>query len=248
MSLHLMLQPVVAKPVLSDPLLLGQGLVARCLMCWPDSTAGQRDYKPVDLTIDADVWRYNARLLEILRAAMPIRTGTRNELEPRPLPLHPSAKRLWVAFHDHVEHQLGDEKPLAPIRGFGNKAAEQALRIAGVLTLITNIEAQEVDRAHMQAGLVLVQFYLTEALRLVDTGGTEPDLLLAEKLLAWARQYPYIYPLKIYQYGPNGIRDKQTAMRLAHLLEEHGWLVRVEGGMELDGAPRREVWKVWRDA
>jgi hypothetical protein len=247
MSLHLMLQPIVATPVLSNPLLLGQGFVARCLLCWPESTAGQRAYQPIDLTADADVRRYNARLLEILRAALPTAPGTRNELAPRQMPLHPGAKRVWVAFHNHIERQLGDEQPLNLIRAFGSKAAEQALRLAGVLTLVDDVAASEVDPEHMKAGITLVQFYLTEALRLVEAGATAPDLLMAEKLLAWAQQYAHIYPLKIYQYGPHGIRDKQTARRIASILEEHGWLIRVEGGMELDGAHRREVWKVWCD-
>src|SRR4029453_18963198 len=164
LSLHLMLQPVVAKPVLSDPLLLGQGLLSRCLLCWPDSTAGQRPYKPIDLTLETAVQRYNARLLEILRTELPVVPGTRNELDPRPLRLQPGAKRLWVAFHDHVERQLGDEQPLASIRGFGSKAAEHALRIAGVLTLINDVAASEKKAEHIQAGIALVQFYLTEAL------------------------------------------------------------------------------------
>jgi len=246
MSLHLMLQPVVAKPVLSDPLLLGQGFVARCLLCWPESTAGQRDYKPIDLTVDADVRCYNTRLLDILRADLPIAPGTRNELAPRQLPLDPGAKRLWVAFHNHVEHQLGDEQPLAPIRGLGSKAAEHTLRIAGVLTLADDLAASEINGEHLKGGIALVQFYLTEALRLVDAGTANSDLILAEKLLAWAQQYDHIYPQRIYQYGPNGIRDKQTAHRLASILEEHGWLMCVEGGLEVDGAHRRDVWRVWR--
>jgi len=246
MSLHLMLQPIVAKPVLSDPLLMGQGFVARCLMCWPESTAGQRPYKPVDLTTDAAVRRYNARLLEMLRADLPLAPDTRNELAPRQLPLHPSAKRVWVAFHNHVESQLGDEQPLAPTRGLGSKAAEHALRVAGVLTLVDDLTAGEIRVKQIEAGITLVQFYPAEALRLVEAGTANPDLILAEKLLAWAQQSEHIYPLRICQYGPNGIRDKQTAHRIASILEEHGWLRRVAGGLELDGAYRRDVWRVWR--
>jgi hypothetical protein len=247
MSLHLMLQPIVAKPVLSDPLLLGQGFVARCLLCWPDSTAGQRLYKPIDLTVDADVRHYNVRLLDILRTDMPMAPGSRNELAPRPLHLHPGAKRVWVAFHDHVERQLGDEQPLAPIRGLGSKAAEHALRIAGVLTLIDNIAASEIKAEHIKAGITLAQFYLAEALRLVDAGAADPDLLLAEKLLAWARTHDHIYLRQIYQFGPNSIRDAKTAKRIASILEEHGWLIRVDGGMVLDGAHRRDAWRIWRN-
>jgi len=116
-----------------------------------------------------------------------------------------------------------------------------------VLTLTDDIAASEIDAEHMKAGIALVQFYLTEALRLVDAGTADPDLVLVDKLRAWAQAYEHIYPQKIYQYGPNGIRDKRTAQRIAGILEEHRWLIRVEGGMELDGAHRRDVWKVWRN-
>lgn len=48
----------------------------------------------------------------------------------------------------------------------------------------------------------------------------------------------------IYQRGLNAIGDAATARRLAKILEAHGWFLPVKGGMEIDGHPRREVWKV----
>ncbi len=42
LSLHLMVQPIVASSVLSNRLLQGQGFLSRCLVCWPASTAGAR--------------------------------------------------------------------------------------------------------------------------------------------------------------------------------------------------------------
>jgi Protein of unknown function (DUF3987) len=248
LSMHVMVQPVVAHSVLSNTLLLGQGFLSRCLIAWPTSTAGTRLYKAINLAQDPEVKRYNARLLTILETSFPLAADTQNELTPRALALSASAKRFWVAFHDHVERQLGDEGSLAPVRGFANKAAEHATRLAGVLTLVDDLAAAEINAAHMQAGIALAQFYLIEALRLVDAGATDQDLLLAEKLLAWAQEHEHIYLRQIYQFGPNSIRDAKTAKRLVSILEEHGWLIRVEGGMELDGAHRREVWRVWRHA
>jgi hypothetical protein len=59
LAMHLMVQPIIAQKVLSDPLLHGQGLLNRCLVCWPASTAGTRFYKDVDLTLDEGVQQYN---------------------------------------------------------------------------------------------------------------------------------------------------------------------------------------------
>ena len=71
---------------------------------------------------------------------------------------------------------------------------------------------------------------------------------MAEKLLAWAQEHEHIYLRQSYQFGPNSIREAKTAKRLVSILEEHGWLIRVEKGMELDGAHRRDVWRVWHNA
>ena len=113
-SMHIMAQPAVAQIMLSNNLLLEQGLLSRCLVDWPTTTAGTRLYKEIDLSADLDVSRYNKRLLDILETPLPLAEGTQNELEPRDLHLNPQAKHLWVKFHDHIERQLADGAPLAP--------------------------------------------------------------------------------------------------------------------------------------
>ena len=54
--------------------------------------------------------------------------------------------------------------------------------------MVDDIEERHVAKRHVEAGITLAQFYLTEALRLFDSARTNPDLLLAEKLLGWLRQ------------------------------------------------------------
>ena len=44
LSVHLMIQPIVAHEVLSNPVLQGQGFLARFLIAWPQSLAGSRFY------------------------------------------------------------------------------------------------------------------------------------------------------------------------------------------------------------
>jgi hypothetical protein len=246
MSMHIMAQPAVAQIMICNSMLLEQGFLSRCLIVWPVTTAGTRIYQEINLTTDLDVSRYNERMLDILKTPPLVASGTRNELDPRNLSLTAEAKRLWVAFYNHVEEQLADDAPLSPIRGFANKAPEHATRIAGVLELVDNLHAPEITAASMEAGIVLVQFYIDEALRLVNASASDPNLILAEKLLAWVQtqKAEIIHLAQIYQLGPSPIRDAKTARKIADVLEDHGWLLRIDGGIEIDGSLRREAWRV----
>jgi hypothetical protein len=244
LSLHLMLQPRIAQRLLSDPDAHDIGFLARCLLCWPTSTIGQRDYQEVDISKDLDVVAYNAVLATLLDAPLPLRKGTRNELDPRTLPLVPKAKKRWITFHNEVEKRLRDGQMYAPVRAFGAKAAEHALRIAGVLAIVEKVQATHVDDSAIQRGTVLAKYYLDEWLRLVGAGGVTGDLADAQKLLTWAQQFPQMYSRKIYQFGPYGIRDKAMALRLISILEDHGWFIKIPGGATIDGTHRIDAWEV----
>ncbi len=101
----------------------------------------------------------------------------------------------------------------------------------------------------MWAGIDLAQYYATEMLRLFAAGANHPDLLLAERLLAWlhARWPEQLVSLPdIYQLGPGAIRDKRTAERLVRILDDHGWLLPFEGGAIVAGKHRREAWRIVR--
>jgi hypothetical protein len=244
-SMHLMTQPVVAQRLLGNPLVIEQGFLSRCLITWPTSTAGTRLYKTVDLTVDSVMVDYEKNMQAILETPFPLVEGTTNELAPFPLFLTNSAKRIWAKFHDSIEKQLGDGAPLAPVRSFANKAPEHVLRLAGILTLIENLESKEIPAEQIGAGIILVQHYLSESLRLFHASLTDPDLVLAERLLAWAQHCgQHVALVDIYQRGPNAIRDTKTAKKLARILENHGWFVPVDKGMEIDGVFRRDVWEV----
>lgn len=245
LSLHLMMQPEVSTLMFGNPLLVGQGFLSRCLVTYPQSTIGYQPYKEANLYEDVRMKRYFARLSNILEAPLPLAAGTRNELVPRCVRLAPDAKRIWILFHDHIQMLMRPEQPLAPIQGLAAKAAEHGARLAGILALIVDLHISEIAKVHVEAGIELVQFYLSEALRLFHSSAINPDLLLAEKLLLWAQMRGgNIYLRVVYQYGPNAIRDKVTARRIIAILEDHGWLRPIQGGAEIDGAHRREVWQV----
>lgn len=245
LSVHLMIQPAISHLLFGNETLLGQGLLSRFLVSWPETNIGNRPYHESDLTQAPAIRRYFGLLMDILEAPLPLAEGTKNELAPRQLPLSSEAKCTWIAFHDHVEKLCGEGRELHPVKGLAAKAAEHAARLAGVLTLVSDIHAGQVALAEMQAGIELAQFYLGEALRLFDAAADNPDLVLAERCLAWARNRGCLLTLPdLYQFGPNPVRDKETAKRVIGILEGHGWLLQIPGGAEVAGKRRRLAWEV----
>jgi hypothetical protein len=121
--------------------------------------------------------------------------------------------------------------------------------LAGVLTLVDDIQAVEISDVRMAAGIVLAQYYASEALRLFHAGATDPDLRLAQRALDWLQSAwgkDMISLRALYQKGPNKIRDVNTAKKIVAILEAHEWLERVSGGAVVDGVHSKDVWKIVR--
>jgi hypothetical protein len=244
-SLHLMIQPAVSCLLFGNPLLASQGFLSRLLPARPESTIGGREYKGLSINETLELKKYFGTMMKILETPLPLAEGTQNELEPRKISMNAKAKNTWISFHNHIERLCREGRELFPIRGLATKAAEHAARIAGTLSLVENINAVEINDSNIEAGTTIVQFHLNEALRLFNSSADNPDLILAEQLLAWARlQGEPVYPRKIYQYGPNAIREKDTAMRIIHILVDHGWFRPITGGAEIDGKKRKIAYEV----
>lgn len=248
-SLHLMAQPEVAQILLSNPLLQGQGLLSRCLVTWPTSIAGQRTYSEDNLSTNKDYINYQNKLIAILRTPKPLKADTQNELMPRELTIAPDSKKLWISFYEAVEKENGEKGKFYSIQGFGNKAAEHVLRIAGVLTLIKDLDSQNIKIGEIKCAIELVTHYLNEALRLSNHGNTNQDLINAEKLWQWlvGKQKKVISLVEVYQYGINSIRDAATARKIMGILTEHGYalpLSKEADGVEFEGKLRKEAWEL----
>jgi len=247
LSMHLMCQPDVASMMLTDRLLADQGLLSRMLVTAPKPASGTRFWHNPSPESEAAIKAYGARLLSIMETPPTLAEGKVNELEPRRLLLSPEARNAWIVFADHIEKQIGPNGELEPIRGLANKLPEHATRIAAVLVLVEDINAGDVSTDHLIAGIQIVQHYAGEALRLFNSGRTDPKLILAQKALDWLHERwgeDLVSFVNFYHDGPNPIRDAKTARMVASVLIEHGWLVPVEGGGVIKGTFRREVWRV----
>jgi len=136
---------------------------------------------------------------------------------------------------------LGPHGDLQPISGFGAKLPEHAARIAGVLSLFENPDATNVNATALQNGITLSHHYAAAALRLHGQSRINDDLVKAAMLLEWARQKSdrgLVSLPDIVQTGPSRIRDTATARKLAGILEQHRYFIRVQGTATVNGEER----------
>lgn len=242
-ALHLMAQPMAAFKWLSNPVLRDQGLFSRCLVAYPQSTAGKRMFRN-DKAVESPAARaYVERMTELLGGKWPINEFF--ELQPQHMGIAGGARELWVDQHDQIEKAIcGD---LAPIRALASKSAEHLGRIAAVFTLINDPTASTVAEEAMQRAAVCVEFYLGEALRLA---GVQP---LHEKsdqaLMLWnwlvMRGKRQISLPELVQFGPAKLRKAEAMRSAMGVLSDHYMVRKVpDHFVKYGGKARKEGWEV----
>jgi hypothetical protein len=97
----------------------------------------------------------------------------------------------------------------------------------------------------MKNSISIMQYYLSEELRLINAGDIDRDLLLAEELHEWilSKGKTEISLVEIYKGGPNAFREAKLARKIMQILEDHGYVVPLEEGVEYEGILRREAWR-----
>lgn len=247
LTIHLMAQPDIAAEMLSDAVLMDQGLLSRFLVAAPDSAAGTRFFRERDHETQVAIDGYHRHMTDILGHELPTDDGQDDVLKPQALLFSEEARQLWIGFVNSVEEQLAPGGPLDPVRGLANKIPEHAARLAGVLAMTEDPMAVRLERTHMESGIMLAEYYLHEALRLYSAGKVNARLRLAQAALDWMRSdWPHdaISLPDLYQRGPNRIRDKDTAWMVAGILEDHGYLIEIPGGTTVNGTRRQEAWRI----
>lgn len=244
-SINLMVQPVIAKAVFSDPLLIQQGFIPRFLISEPISTMGTRLYNHEQITERSGYKRYFSRIKSLLDKGIFIEES--GGLDLMNLTISNNAKPLFIAFHDEIEKQLSKDGELRHISGTAAKIAEQALRIAGVLTVINSEnQAKCITPKEMQSGIDLARYSLNQLIRMSEKALISKEVENARKLLNWIAQnrFKYIYSSLQANNRPNALRPKEAYQDAVITLTEHGYLYPEDDGMELDGGKRKEVYKV----
>lgn len=248
LALHLMAQPIAARPLLSDPLANGQGFLARFLITEPPSLIGTRLRRGHSAASDLAVSAFAVMLRANLEAPLPT-SANPQELTPPRLVLSPQARELLWRYHGAVEASQAHGGPMEHVRAFASKAVEQAARLAGVLTLWADLDAPEVTPQAMASGVALADFYLGEAKRLAEMGAISAKTEQAEALKRWLLESwegDFITPRDVVRKGPNRMRETSTVREAMAILERHFWLYRLPEGSEVDGATPREAYRIVR--
>ncbi len=245
LCMHLMAQPDVAASLLGDRVLLDQGLMSRLLVVAPPSAMGTRFWRAPSPGAWTVLEHYETVLLERLRGLS----------EPSPdgpalaVSLAAKATALWVRYADAVEGRLAEDGQYRPIAGLANKLAEHAARLAAVFAVLRDPLAGEITGEEMARGIELAEHYAAEASRLFEVGNVPEILIEARRVLEWLHDHwphPSVGLPEIYQRGPQQVRTARGARRAVEILEEHGWLIPLPDGAEIDGVKRREAWKIVR--
>jgi hypothetical protein len=148
--------------------------------------------------------------------------------------------------HQHAIGRIDQHHALCERGGENEQRAEHAGRLAALLALYDDPDTTQVPLVVMQAGIELAKHYANEVLRIHGGAAISPDLRLAQRLLSWlkAQANTTVHLAMMYQRGPAALRDASTARRIVKILEEHGEVERLPPGEEIDGAPRKEAWRL----
>jgi hypothetical protein len=195
LTMHLQLQPVIAPSVLQDDQREGIGANARFLKCAPPSLIGKRiksaDTFDHDFTA-SDEWqnRFEKPMAALLEKVLPIGMPISREDRTTTLKLSPEAHRLYVNFFNQIERKQGENEPYSSISPLASKAADFALRLAAVLYIFESGGSGDslLPASYVERGISLMDWYLSEELRIPDTMTKLPDDERAEELFNWLKK------------------------------------------------------------
>lgn len=97
----------------------------------------------------------------------------------------------------------------------------------------------------------LAQFYLDEALRLLDAAIVSAETAKAERLRVWLlERWPHaeILPGEVVQSGPNSLRELKAAKAAIKTLVDAGWLIPLDEGTKVPGKTRKAACKIVKSA
>jgi hypothetical protein len=108
-------------------------------------------------------------------------------LTPRVIELSTEAEAAWVSFYNRIESEMAQDCALECLRDVAGKAAENAARIAAVLTIVDRPDASIIETGAMIGACELMTWYVGEALRLSEVHRQTPRLRNAIRLLEWLK-------------------------------------------------------------
>ncbi len=186
LTLLLQGQRVILEPVLTDPLMNGQGFLARALIACPDDLRGQRVWNdakrrnnnPYDNSVLIEYWSRCSALLDA-------NESTDTQRQSKRVKIRWQDTQTEQTFYEHmqsIENRQARGQALEYLKAYASRMAENASRIASLMVFFeerTTITTDDITRAFM-----LVEYSTSERLRYLDASptGEQND---SEKLSNW---------------------------------------------------------------
>jgi hypothetical protein len=218
------------------------GFLARCLICFPQSTQGFReDWSDVEPT-KAHVKTFQARLTEILESAPITESSTLHQRLM--LEFSPEAKFVWVEFANGIERNLKPGGAYAGVRDAASKTAENTARMAALFHYFEG-RSGPIQRDSVEQAARICEWYLCAFREIFDAPPPVPQVEQdAMALDNWMRGH-YMNRREncfaknsLRQYGPNALRSKSRLDAALNVLT-HAGRVMVEQN------PRTRAHQVW---
>ena len=224
-SSHLMVQGIIANRVFGNSLLSGQGFLARTLVCKAKAMAGTRIYKRKDAMTSPEVEFYYNAVNTLFGLPYPTAGKSTGELKPRTIGLSEAATSEWIRVYDMFEAGIVDK--YATIKPWASKAAEQVIRIAGVLTLFENPYANEIPEDAIVRATKIVMYYMDCTLAETEETALPEAVRNALGILAWCKKKKLteVTSEDTLHYGPIATRTASVRDAAMKVLVEHGWAV-----------------------
>jgi hypothetical protein len=230
LTIGLAVQPEILRGLAARPGFGGRGLLARFLYSLPASLVGHR--QPGTPPVPAAVADRYALELQALAATLTVAAGDDG---PAPLTLDPAAGELLLAFERELEPRLAaDGGDLAHLAGWAAKLAGATCRLAALLHLAGHLRdgwAQPITADTFAGAARLADYLIDHARAVFDLMGADPRIDDARWLLDWIVRTgrTQFSRRDAHAAAPRGrfrkAADLEPALRL---LEEHGWLRRVD--------------------
>lgn len=250
LSMHLMIQPsIFIENILLNKLFKEQGFLSRILFCEPKSKIGTRvetvdEFIGFDINKDADYLTYINRISILMKNGYSI--DPRKHHHFKTYSMERDSLKVWINYKNKVETESSDSGRYSPIQGIAAKSAEQAIRIAAIITYIEyGEEINNIPPNIMQDGVTLAQWYLHEANRLYSREQLPKAVKDAKLLLNWIKikNIKLLTAHDLSSRCPLQIRKKECYTPAILLLEEKGYIYS-ENNYLHQGKTLKKVWHI----
>ena len=184
LSIGLSPQPDVLRGLAAMPGFRGRGLLGRFLYLLPPSPLGYRTGKPLTISEDIeDVFAKNITTILNMPSAMDSEGNTTTHL----LKLSAAAYDNWQAYRQCIEEAMRPGGDFENAKDWAGKAPGSAIRIAGILHVITHIAPSEspIDPETMERALTLMAVFGKHSLAALEMMGADAQISAAEKVWRW---------------------------------------------------------------